>query len=131
MESPLSDAKQDVVKQITDAWKVAQQQLEELRTAVERTGEMAKLKMQSEFLYRDLDRAFRDLGEAVWSQVKKGNLELPRTLASAVKAVEEVERKQADQADAINEILNEGTEVAGKLRGEKAKSAVASKGKKR
>lgn len=127
----MSESKQDVVKQITDAWKSAQVQLEELREAVERTGEMARLKVQSEFLNRDLDRALRDLGEAVWSQVKKGNLELPRALSSLVTVVQDVERKQADQATAINEILSEGTEVAGNLRGEKGKSGVAAKGKKR
>ncbi|MBX5481491.1 MAG: hypothetical protein IRZ16_06565 [Myxococcaceae bacterium] len=119
------------MKQLTEAWRAAQAQLSELRAAVERTGEMAKLKVESEFLHRDLDRAYRDLGEAVWSQVKKGNLELPRQLQAAAKAVEEVERRQAEQAAAINEILSEGTEVAGRLRGEKAKTAVAAKGKKR
>lgn len=133
--APLSDnARQDVIQQITEAWKNAQAQLEELREAVERTGQMAQLKVQSEFTGRDLDRAYRDLGEAVWAQVKKGSLELPRALSSAAKAVEEVERKLAAQAADISDILSEGREVAGRIRAEKkgsAKTPLAAKGKKR
>ena len=131
---------QDVIHQLTEAWKSAQSQLQELRAAVERTGQMAQLKVQTEFTARELDRAYWDLGEAVWQQLKKGKLELPRSVAalsSAVQAVEAVEAKQAQQAASIQEILSEGTEVAGRLRAERggkspiAKTGVALKGKKR
>ena len=129
--------KQEVLKQIDEAWKTAQRQLEELRTAVERTGELAHLKLQNEVGQRDLDRAFRDLGQAVWNQVKVGAMSLPRPAADAGKLVEEAERKLAAQSASITEILSEGVEVAGRIRAEKAaakpapsKSAVAPKGKK-
>ncbi len=121
----MADSKREVLRQISDAWKTAQAQLDELRSAVERTGDLAQLKLKSEFLHRELDRAFRDLGEAVWAEVKKGSLELPAALASAAKAVEEVERRQAAQASSINELLGEGVEVA-----EKSKRTLASRGKK-
>lgn len=135
MGAPLSEnAKQDVIQQIAHAWKTAQAQLEELRAAVERTGHMAQLKVQSEFTNRELDRAYRDLGEAVWAQAKKGALELPRGVSSAARAVEEVERKLAAQAADISDILSEGRELAGRMRAEKkgsAKTPLAAKGKKR
>lgn len=118
-----------------EAWNTAKKQLEELRSAVERTGQMAELKVQGEFLNRDLDRAFRDLGQAVWGQVKKGKVTLPSSVSAQVKAVEAVEREQAAHKASINDILSEGAEVAGKLRGDKkatgAGKVVAAKGKKR
>lgn len=96
---------------------------------------MAHLKVQSEFLGRDLDRAYRDLGEAVWKASKNGKLELPRSLSAVARSVDEVEKKLAAQAASINDILAEGAEVAGRLRSEKSKpaskTAVAVKGKKR
>lgn len=130
----MSESKQDVLRQIQEAWKLAHRQLEELRASVEKTGQMANLKVQAEFLARDLDRAFRDLGAAVWAQSKKGNLDLPSTVKAQVRAVQEAEAQQAASKRSINELLSEGAEVAGKLRAEKKQSGakvVASKGKKR
>ncbi len=121
----MAESKQEVLQRISQAWKTAQDQLEELRSAVERTGELAQLKLKSELLTRELDRAYRDLGEAVWAQMKKGDLELPPATASAVKAVEEVERRQAAQATSINDLLGEGVEVA-----ERSKKILAARGKK-
>jgi hypothetical protein len=122
-----------VLQQIQEAWKVAQRQLTDLRAAVERHGELAELRGQGEVLTRALDRAYRDLGEAVWSQVKKGKLELPAAVAPAVKAILLVEQKQAARASSIQDLLAEGAEVAGKLRAAKkpATKTVAAKGKKR
>ncbi len=121
------------MEQIQAAWRSAQKQLADLRDAVERHGEMAGLKVQGELLTRELDRAYRDFGEAVWSAVKKGKLELPPSLEAPGKAISLVEQKQAARASAIQDLLAEGAEVAGRLR--EAKKSVtkplAAKGKKR
>lgn len=96
---------------------------------------MAQLKVQGEFLNRDLDRAFRELGAAVWAQSKKGKLQLPSSVSAQVRAVEEAEEQQAAHKRAISDILDEGAEVAGKLRAEKktqsSTKVLAAKGKKR
>ncbi|MGA9521934.1 MAG: hypothetical protein WBV82_10740 [Myxococcaceae bacterium] len=121
----MAESKQEVLRQLSEAWKTAQAQLDQLRSAVERTGDLAQLKLKSEFLHRELDRAYRDLGEVVWAEVKKGSMELPASVTAAATAVEEVERRQAAQASSINDLVGEGVEVV-----EKSKRMLASRGKK-
>jgi len=76
----------------------------------------------------------RELGEAVFKQVQKGKLELPASLASTLKAVEAAEQKAAAHAAEISDILQEGVEVAARLKGKndgKAQTALAPKPKKK
>ena len=132
-------AQAQALKEIQEAWEQAQRQLADLREAVERHGELSALYAQGEAFSRELDRAYRELGEAVWSAAKKGKLELPtqvQAVASAVKGIELIEQKQAARASAIHDLLAEGAEVAGKLRAAAKKplpatKPLASRGKKR
>ena len=41
----------------------------------------------------DYDRAYRDLGEAVWAEVSKGKLQLPPNLSTVRKSLEAVTQK--------------------------------------
>ncbi|MHB8873754.1 MAG: hypothetical protein ACYC8T_08720 [Myxococcaceae bacterium] len=117
----------DVVRQIGQAWENAQEQLAELREQVTRTTELAMAKTQSTFLERDKDRALRNLGEAVWSQVQKGKLALPASLREVARAMEEVQKKiEAEQRD-IADLLREGEEAVAR----RTKSALAARAKKR
>lgn len=121
----------EVLKQINAAWDQAQDQLKELRTQVEKTAAMAQAKVQSNFLERDLDRAYRDLGEAVWAQVSRGQLTLPKSMAAVLKALEAVTKRIQEQNASINDLLSEGADVAAKLKEKMSKTAVATKDKKR
>jgi len=131
----LADPKQqDVLKQINAAWEQAKAQLAKLREAVEHTGELAQVKVEQGFVGRARDKALRDLGEAIWSQVKAGRMNLPAGLAPAMKAIQEVERKAAAQNEEINALLAEGPETVARIKAPPNKShktAVARKGKKR
>ena len=98
---PATPDKNDVMAQITAAWETAKVQLAELREAVERNAKLTAAKVTNDGARREKDVAFRELGEAVWDQVKKGKLVLPGTLSKAQKAVEEVERKLEAQASEI------------------------------
>jgi hypothetical protein len=121
----------EVLKQINAAWQQAQDQLKELRTQVEKTAAMAQAKVQSNFLERDLDRAYRDLGEAVWAQVSRGQLTLPKNMAAVLKALEAVTQRIQEQNASINDLLSEGADMAAKLKEKMSKTAVATKDKKR
>src|SRR5258708_21668068 len=92
-----TDPKQETLRQIQQAWDSAQAQLAELRDQVETTTRLAQAKVTQNFLERDLDRAYRDLGEAGWAQVSKGRLQLPPTLASVMKALSEGTKKLQEQ----------------------------------
>ncbi len=134
----MADAKQpsqtDVMRQIQQAFQSAQAQLAQLREAVSHTAELARLNSQGNYLQMEKEKAFRELGEAVWRQVQKGKLELPASLAPAVKAVEAAEQKAAAHAAEISDILQEGVEVAARLKGKndgKAQTALAPKPKKK
>lgn len=116
----MADPRQETLKQIQEAWDAAQAQLSELRDQVEKTAQLAQLKVTQNFLERDLDRAYRDLGEAVWAQVSKGRLQLPTQLGSVLKALEVVTRKIQEQNASINDLLSEGAEVASRLKGKLA-----------
>ena len=107
----------ETLKQIQEAWDAAQAQLTELRDQVEKTAALAQAKVASNFLERDLDRAYRDLGESVWAQVSKGRLQLPKELSSVLKALEVVTKKIQEQNASINDLLSEGAEVASRLKG--------------
>ena len=114
----VSDPKQaEVIQQIQRAFQSAQGQLAQLRTAVERTAELARMKSESDFLKLQKARALEELGEAVYRMLQRGKLELPSVLAPEVKAVEEAERKAELQASAILDILKEGEEAAARLKG--------------
>jgi hypothetical protein len=131
----VADPQQDILKQINDAWNEAKAQLAQLRAAVERTSELALAKMESNLLARDRDRALRDLGEAVWAQVKAGKVSLPPTLSTATKAMQEVEKKAEAQNREINSLIMEGGEAMDRLTARPAtkshRAAVVSEGKKR
>ena len=130
---PATPDKNDVIAQITAAWETAKLQLAELREAVERNAKLTATKVTHDGARREKDVALRELGEAVWDQVKRGKLVLPGTLAKAQKAVEEVERKLEAQASEISALLEEGDEAATRLRGKAASTnkSLASGAKKR
>lgn len=117
--------------QINEAWEQAKDQLTQLRLEVQRSAQAAQVTLQSKYLAREKDKALRDFGEAVWVALKKGKLQLPPILTAAVKAMLEVEKREAAQADEINSLLQEGQEIAAKVKPPTPQSAVAAKGKKR
>jgi hypothetical protein len=131
----LADVKQsEVMKQIQQAFQAAQAQLAQLREQVTHTAELARLNSQGNYLQMEKDKALRNLGEAVWRLAQKGKLELPSSLAPAVKAVEAAEQKAAMHASQITDILAEGEAVAARLKGKndgKAQTPLASKPKKK
>lgn len=122
-----------VVRQIQQAWDEAQAQLAVLREQVEHATSMAQTKVRSNLLDRDLDKAYRDLGEAVWAEVSKGKLQLPGQLASVKKALESVTVKIQAQNASINDLLAEGADIAQRLQEKMARAskAVANPTKKR
>ncbi len=112
----MTDPKQnEVIQQIQQAFQKAQGQMAQLRTAVERTAELARMKSESDFLKLQKSRAYEQLGEAVYRLVQKGKLD-GSVLAPELKAVEEAERKAEIQASAILDILKEGEEAAARLK---------------
>lgn len=104
-----------VVKQIQAAWDEAQMQLQVLREQVDHLSTMAQAKVSSNMLERDMDRAYRDLGEAVWAEVSKGRLQLGNNLTTVRKALEVVTQKIQAQNASINDLLAEGAEIAQRL----------------
>ena len=123
--TPQSQQNAEVVKQIQAAWDEAQAQLAVLKQQVEHAAAMAQAKVGSNMLDRDLDRAYRDLGEAVWAEVSKGKLQLPPTLSNVRKLLENVTQKIRVQNASINDLLAEGADIAKKLQ---EKISAASKG---
>jgi chorismate mutase len=121
----LESKQNDVVKQIQAAWEEAQTKLALLREQVELATNLAQAKVQSNLNQRDLERAYRDLGEAVWAEVSKGKLQLPPNLSAVKKALEVVTNKIRAQNASINDLLAEGAELAKRLQ---EKMAHASKG---
>ncbi len=114
----VKDPKQaEVFQQIQQTFQQAQGQMAQLRNAVERTAELARMKAESDYLVLAKKRALEELGEAVYRLAQKGKLELPATVAPLVKAVDEADRKAEVQASAILDILKEGEEVAARLKG--------------
>ena len=122
----------ETLKQIQAAWEAAQGQVSDLRAQVEHMANLAQAKVSQNLVERDLDRAFRDLGEAVWAQVSKGKLQLPPVFGAVMKSLDAVTRKIQEQNASINDLLAEGNEIATRLKKSAAtKSAVASREKKR
>lgn len=124
----------ETIRQIAEAWGEAKAQFAVLRQQVDRASRMANAKTQATFIGREKDQAFRDLGEAVWSAVKKGKVTLPPSLASALKAIETIEAREHAQAGEITALLQEGEEAASRMRQKPAPakhSGVASRPKKR
>jgi hypothetical protein len=114
----VKDPKQaEVFQQIQQTFQQAQGQMAQLRNAVERTAELARMKAESDYLVLAKKRALEDLGEAVYRLAQKGKLELPASVAPLVKAVDEADRKAEVHASAILDILKEGEEAAARLKG--------------
>jgi hypothetical protein len=122
-----------MIRQIQQAWDEAQAQLGLLREQVEHAAALAQSKVRSNALESELDRAYRDLGEAVWAEVSKGKLQLPGQLGPVKKALHAVTAKIQTQKSSISDLLSEGADVARRLQ-EKAtrtSKAVANAPKKR
>ncbi len=115
----------EMLRQIQAAWEEAQAQLHVLKSQVEHAAAMAQAKVGSNMLDRDLDRAYRDLGEAVWAEVSKGKLQLPANLTAVRKLLEGVTQKIRTQNNSINDLLAEGADIAKRLQ---EKMSAASKG---
>jgi len=122
---PQQPGNPETLAQIKAAWDEAQAQLSVLRQQVEHATAMAQAKVASNILERDLDRAYRDLGEAVWAEVSKGKLQLPSNLSSVRKLLESVTTKIRTQNASINDLLAEGADLAKRLQ---EKMSTASKG---
>jgi septal ring factor EnvC (AmiA/AmiB activator) len=103
------------LKQIQAAWDEAQAQLAHLKEQVEHLNQVAQAKVASNLLERDMDRAYRDLGEAVWAEVSKGRMQLGSSLGAVKKALEVVTQKIQAQNASINDLLAEGADVARRL----------------
>lgn len=123
----------ELIKQIQAAWDEAQAQLAYLREQVQHATDIAQAKVGSNVLDRDLDRAYRDLGEAVWAEVSKGKLQLPSTLSTVRKSLETVTQKIRAQNASINDLLAEGADIAQRIQEKmsKASKGVAGAPKKR
>lgn len=121
----------DALKQISEAWEQAKSQLTTLRDQVEKAGELANLKLQSAVLERDEDKAFRDFGQAVWAQVQKGGLKLPSSLSTAMKAMQEIQKKRDAQTREINDLLEEGRDIADRMKKAPTKHKPAGKSARR
>ena len=106
----------EILKQLSQSWEQAQRQLVDLRTQVEQTAALATAKIQLNGLERDLDRAYRDLGEAVWQQVQAGRVRLPRDVEGVAAAVDAVSRRFEEENAGLRHLLEEGTESAGRLK---------------
>jgi hypothetical protein len=128
-----SPPQSEVLKQIQQAWAEAQAQLVLLREQVEHATALAQAKVHSNLGERDLDRAYRDLGEAVWAEVSRGKLQLPAHLSGVKKALEQVTQKIQAQNASINDLLAEGADIARRLQEKMshASKAVAPPNKKR
>ncbi len=122
---PQPPQNQEMLRQIQAAWEEAQAQLHVLKSQVEHAAAMAQAKVGSNMLDRDLDRAYRDLGEAVWAEVSKGKLVLPANLTAVRKLLEGVTQKIRTQNNSINDLLAEGADIAKRLQ---EKMSAASKG---
>ena len=122
---PQSPQNAEMLRQIQAAWEEAQAQLHVLKSQVEHAAAMAQAKVGSNMLDRDLDRAYRDLGEAVWAEVSKGKLVLPANLTAVRKLLEGVTQKIRTQNNSINDLLAEGADIAKRLQ---EKMSAASKG---
>jgi hypothetical protein len=112
-----ADPKQsETLRQIQAAFEASQAQLAELRQQVERHSTLAKTKSNSDFVQKERERVYRELGEAVFKQVQKGRLELPATFAPLLKAIEQAQHKAEAQAREITDLLQEGEETAQRLK---------------
>lgn len=112
---PQAPNQNEALKQIQAAWAEAQAQLAVLKDQVEHAAALAQAKVGSNLLDRDLDRAYRDLGEAVWAEVSKGKLQLPQNLVTVRKSLEAVTQRIRAQNASINDLLAEGAEIAQRL----------------
>jgi predicted nucleic acid-binding Zn-ribbon protein len=110
------------LQHIQASWDEAQAQLRALREQVEHLNSLALAKVSSNVLERDLDRAFRDLGEAVWTEVVNGRLQLSSDLSEVRQTLEKVTQKIKAQNASINDLLAEGSDVADRVQ-EKVTSA--------
>ncbi len=109
----MADPKQnEAMKQIQAAFEESQSQLAALREQVNYLAALAQAKVARNVLERDLDRAYRELGETVWAEVSKGKFALPQNLGSVKKALEQVTSKIQAQNAGINDLLSEGADIA-------------------
>jgi hypothetical protein len=120
-----SSQQSETLKQIQQAWDEAQGQLALLREQVEHASAMAQAKVSSNMNERDLDRAYRELGEAVWAEVSKGKLQLPAGLSPVKKALDQVTQKIRAQNASINDLLAEGADIAKRLQEKMAHASKA------
>jgi hypothetical protein len=134
---PPNATQRELIRQIAARWERAKQQLEDLRVAVRQQGALANAKLESAHLRRELDLAFRDLGEAVWKAYKDGQLKFPNAALPAARAVRKAEQEQQAYAMQIHDLLSEGTEAVERQQGKAtpklppAKSHLAIRPKKR
>ena len=129
-----ADPKQsETLRQIQEAFESAQSKMSQLRKQVEAHSALAQAKTQGDFLQKEKERVMRELGEAVFKQVKKGRLELPPAFAPLLKAMEQVQLKVEAHAREITDLLQEGEEAAQRLKQKNtgpAHSGVATRTKK-
>ena len=134
---PPNHTQRELIRQISARWERAKQQLEELRLAVRQQGTLANAKLESAHLKRELDLAYRDLGEAVWAAYRQGTMKFPTSTLPAARAVRKAEQEQKAYALQIHDLLSEGADAVARQQAKStprlppAKSHLANRPKKR
>ena len=123
----MAPTQDEVLKQLGRAWEDAQRQLTQIRSPVEQTAARATAKGPLNALERELDKAYRNLGEAVWQQVQAGRIRLPKDVEKVQRAVDEVARRFEEENAGLKAMLDEGTESAGRLKAPPARERPSSK----
>ena len=118
MEDP---KREEVLRELTESWARAQEQFRELRAAVEEAARLSELKERGDAIARARDVALRALGEALYGEVLRGGLALPKTLQTAWKGVQAVEQQRQAHAAEISALLAEGHAAADRLAAPPAK----------
>ena len=106
----------ELIRQITARWEHARQQLEQLREAVRKQGALAQAKLESAHLRREIDLAYRGLGEVVWAEIKRGAVKLPSNCDAALKRVQKADADQKVYASQVHDLLLEGSEAVDRQR---------------
>ncbi len=124
---PPNHTQRELLRQIAARWERARQQLEGLRVAVRQQGALASAKLESSRLKRELDLAYRELGEVIWVAYKNGQLKFPNSSLPAARAVRKAEQEQKAYASQIHDLLSEGAEAVARQLGKGTPRLPASK----
>lgn len=116
MSDDKRDEPQDLRKELNQLWRTTLDQFDGLKDVLVRSSTAGKAKLDATLLSRQRDKLLAELGAKAVELHRKGEIELPESLASTIARIEELGAQIAEQESEAERLFRKDGAKSGEKR---------------